>query len=77
MVNKTDDSQLVPAGALVGSATVDQRILMIKDKEGRRDDAIKLIKELSDKPSMMWMSAAMRKECKFVSEETSPPSSKQ
>ena len=65
MVKKSDNSKLVPAGALVGEATIDQRLIMIKDKERRREDAVKLLKELANKPSMMWMSAALRKECEF------------
>ena len=65
MVKKSDNSKLVPAGALVGEATVDQRLIMIKDKERRREDAVKLLKELANKPSMMWMSAALRKECEL------------
>lgn len=64
MVNKTDNTQLVPTGAL-GQSTVDQRIIKIKDKNQRRDDAVRVLQEIQNKPSMLWISVTSQKESKY------------
>jgi len=64
IVNKTDeDCEVVPAGPL-GDLQVDSRLIMIKDRKQRVNDAINLRKTLQDS-STMWRTIASHKSCEF------------
>ncbi|XP_067931540.1 1-phosphatidylinositol 4,5-bisphosphate phosphodiesterase delta-1-like [Watersipora subatra] len=63
VVNKTDENtNIVPSGTF-GQLRVDQRLVKIKDKQQRREDAVKLLKQLEEKFTMLWFSMANNTQC--------------
>ena len=68
MVNRTDDeTRAVPSGGLGDSVRLDQRLVKVKDRQQRLQDAQTVLKKLSNRTDMLMYSMIHSKQCECLS----------